>query len=432
MPEVLPFRGLRYAETDLSALICPPYDVISPEEQQELCRRSPLNVVRLECGESRPDDGPSENRYTRAAAALRDWLERGVLVRDQSNSFYAHNQRFEHEGRRVTRLGLLARVRLHEWNEGPIRPHEHTLSKPKEDRLNLLRATRLNISPIMALYRDDDARVRGAIEAAGSDARPLATARSEGEEHSVSRVDGGATGLLVGVFRDKTLYVVDGHHRYETALAYLKERRSRAPTWTGDEPENFVLMTLIAREDPGLLVLPTHRLLKGVSVPDDLGAWLERCFAVEDVSDVARGWPELRSLLAAKSEERAAFALAAEDGRRLIAQLRDAASIADDLPADAPASWRSLDAAVLQEVVLRGILGVEQQSAAADGSLAFTHDGEEALRLVEARAYSLAFLLRPTPVDRVLALADAGERMPQKSTYFHPKLSAGLVMNPLD
>ncbi|MGD0116067.1 MAG: DUF1015 domain-containing protein [Dehalococcoidia bacterium] len=431
MPEVLPFRGLHYAETDLSALICPPYDVISPEEQQELCRRSPLNVVRLECGESRPDDGPSENRYTRAAAALRDWLERGVLVRDQSESFYAHNQRFEHEGQRVTRLGLLARVRLHEWNEGPIRPHEHTLSKPKEDRLDLLRATRLNISPIMALYRDDDARVRGAIEGAGRDARPLATARSDGEKHNVSRVDGGATGLLVGVFRDKTLYVVDGHHRYETALAYLKERRSRARSWTGDEPENFVLMTLIAREDPGLLELPTHRLLKGVSVPDDLGARLERCFAVEDVSDVARGWPELRSLLAAKSEERAAFALATKDGRRLIAQVRDAASIADDMPADAPASWRSLDAAVLQEVVLRGILGVEQQSAA-DGSLAFTHDGEEALRLVEARAYSLAFLLRPTPVDRVLALAGAGERMPQKSTYFHPKLPAGLVMNPLD
>ena len=433
MAEVLPFRGLRYAETDLSALICPPYDVISPAEQQELYRRSPLNVVRLECGEARPHDGPSENRYTRAAATLREWLDRRILVRDALQSFYVHDQRFEHEGRRLTRRGLFARVRLHDWDEGPIRPHEHTLSQPKEDRLQLLRATRLNISPIMALYRDEDARVRGAVDAAGVEARLLATARSEGEEHDIHRIDDDATtSSLAALFRDKTLYVVDGHHRYETALAYLKERRSQARTWTGDEPENFVLMALVAREDPGLLVLPTHRLLKGVSVPDDLPARLERSFVVEDVSDVARDWPELRSLLAAKSEELAAFALAMDDGRRVIAQARDAASIADDVPADAPASWRSLDAAVLQEVVLRGILGIDQQRAAADGSMAFTHDGDEALRLVASGAYGLVFLLRPTPVDGVLALADAGERMPQKSTYFHPKLPAGLVMNPLD
>jgi uncharacterized protein (DUF1015 family) len=428
--EVFPFRGLRYAETDLSALICPPYDVISPAEQQELYRRSPLNVVRLECGESGPDDGPSDNRYTRAATTLREWLDRGVLVRDPSESFYVHEQQFEHDGRRLTRRGLLARVRLHDWDEGPIRPHEHTLSEPKEDRLQLLQATRLNISPIMALYRDEDARVRGAIEAAG-EARPLATARSEGEEHSVRRIDDGATtGSLAGLIREKTLYVVDGHHRYETALAYLKERRSR--TWTGDEPENFVLMALVAREDPGLLALPTHRLLKDVSVPDDLPARLERSFVVEDVSDVARGWPELRSLLLAKSAKRAAFALATESGQLFVAHVRDTASIADAMPADTPASWRSLDAAVLQEVVLRGILSFDQQRAAADGSLAFTHDADEALRLVGSGSYRLAFLLRPTPVDGVLALADAGERMPQKSTYFHPKLPAGLVMNPLD
>ncbi len=435
MAETLPFRGLRYAEADLSALICPPYDVISSAEQRKLYKRSPFNVVRLECGESKPDDGPSDSRYTRAAATLQGWLDSGVLVRDDSASFYVHDQQFTQDGRLLARRALLARVRLYDWDEGPVRPHEHTLSGPKEDRLQLLRAARLNISPIMALHRDGDARVREAVEAAAGAMTLLATADANGEQHSLRRIDDSDTiESLRRLLGDETLYVVDGHHRYETALAYLRERRSRARAWTGDEPENFVLMALVAREDPGLLVLPTHRLLKDVPVPDDFVARLERRFAVEDVSGaVGRGnWPELRSLLAATSEERAAFALATDSGRRLIARVRDNAEIARSMPADAQASWRSLDAAVLQEVVLRGILGIDQQSAAADGSLTFAHDGDEALQLVESHAYRLAFLLRPTPLERVLALAGAGERMPQKSTYFHPKLPAGLVMNPLD
>ncbi len=431
MAEVLPFRGLRYAEADLSALICPPYDVISSAEQRELYERSPLNVVRLECGESKPDGGPSDNRYTRAAATLREWLDMGVLRRDESESFYVHDQQFEHDGRLPTRRGLLARVRLYDWNEGPVLPHEHTLRRPKEDRLHLLRATRLNISPIMALFHDDDASVRGAVEAAAGAKTPLATANANGEQHSLRRIyDAGAIESLRRLLSDKTLYVVDGHHRYETALAYLKEQRSKARAWTGDEPENFALMALVAREDRGLLVLPTHRLLKDVPVPGDFVDRLKRCFVLDDVSD-AGGWTELRSLLAARSEERPAFALAM-GSRRLIAQVRDDRRIAASIPADASPSWRALDAAVLQEIVLRGILGIDQQSAAADGSLAFTHDGDEALRLVESGAYRLAFLLRPTPLERLLTLADAGERMPQKSTYFLPKLPAGLVMNPLD
>jgi uncharacterized protein (DUF1015 family) len=430
--EILPFRGLHYANADLSALVCPPFDVISPEEQRRLYERSPFNAVRLEYGETRPDDTPSHNRYTRAAATLRDWLQSGVLVRDDAPAFYVDDQRFSHEGRLLMRRSLFARVRLHGWDEGPIRPHERTLDRPKEDRIQLLRACRLNISPILSLYRDGAAAVRDAVESAIRAAPLLATAEANGERHSLRRLsDDAALELIASLLRDETFYVIDGHHRYETALAYRNERRSQAQAWTGDEPENFVLMALIAREDPGVVVLPTHRLLKNVAVPEDFVTQLERDFTVEDVSASVRdgGWRAMQSGLSKGAERDVAFGLAMRDGRRLVLRVRDAGDIAQRMPAGCPASWRTLDAAILEAVVLRGILGIDQQGAAADGSLTFTHDGEEALRLVDSGDCAIAFLLSPAPVEQVLSMADAGERMPQKSTYFYPKLPAGLVMN---
>jgi uncharacterized protein (DUF1015 family) len=433
--EIRLFRGLHYAAGDLSALVCPPFDVISPEEQRSLYQRSPFNAVRLEYSETQPDDTPSSNRYTRAAATLRDWLDRGVLVRDEAPALYVDDQQFSHEGRLLTRRSLFARVRLHDWDEGPVRPHERTLDRPKEDRIQLLRACRLNISPILSLYRDDDAKVRDAVESACRAAPLLATAETNGEKHSLHRVDDSAALELVSrLARDKTFYVIDGHHRYETALAYRNERRSQARAWTGDEPENFVLMALIAREDPGVVVLPTHRLLKDVAIPGDFIALLERDFTIDDVNASAHagGWQAMRSSLSKAADGAVAFGLATSDGRRLVLRVRDPAEIARHLPSGTPTSWRSLDAAVLEAIVLRGILGIDQQGAAADGSLAFTHDGEEALRLVDSGESATAFLLSPAPAEQVLAMADAGERMPQKSTYFYPKLPAGLVMNPLN
>jgi len=434
MAEIRPFRGLHYAGADLSALLCPPFDVISPEEQRRLYARSPFNAVRLEYGETLPDDTPSSNRYTRAAATLRDWLQSGVLVREDAPALYVDDQQFTHERRLLTRRSLFARVRLHDWDEGPVRPHERTLDRPKEDRIQLLRACRLNVSPILSLYRDDDGSMRDAVEPARRAARLLATADTNGERHSLYRVDDSAAlALIARLVADKTFYVIDGHHRYETALAYRNERRSQTRAWTGDEPENFVLMALIAREDPGVVVLPTHRLLKDVAIPDDFVALLERDFAIEDIGASVRagGWRAMRSSLSKAAKGTVAFGLVTTS-QRLILRVRDAGDVAHRMPAGYPASWRSLDAAVLEAVVLRGILGIDQQSAATGGSLTFTHDGDEALQLVDSGECDVAFLLSPAPVEQVLSMADAGERMPQKSTYFYPKLPAGLVMSLLD
>jgi uncharacterized protein (DUF1015 family) len=436
MAEIRPFRGLRYVAADLSTLLCPPYDVISPGEQRRLYERSPFNAARLEYGESLPDDTPSQNRYTRAAATLRQWVESGILVRDgEPPAFYVDDQEFTHEGQRLTRRSLFARVRLYDWDDGPIRPHEHTLTRPKEDRLQLLRACRLNISPILSLYRDDDGRVREAIESACDAAALLAGAEVNGEKHTLHRLGNGVSSDLISrLAENKTFYVIDGHHRYETAHTYRDERRSQAQARTGEEPENFVLMALAAREDPGLVVLPTHRLLKNTPIRNDFTALVEADFIIEDVSAPVQtgGWQAMQANLSEAAGDGVAFGVAVDDGLRAVLRVRDPSDIARRMPVGCPVSWHSLDAAVLDTIVLRGILGIDQQSAATEGSLEFTHDGEEALALVASGAVHAAFFLSPVPVDRVLEVADAGERMPQKSTYFYPKLPAGLVMNLLD
>jgi uncharacterized protein (DUF1015 family) len=432
LAEIRPFRALHYADADLSALVCPPFDVISPGEQRRLYERSPFNAVRLEYGEMRADDTPSSNRYTRAAATLREWTESGVLLRDDAPALYVDDQQFTHDGQLLTRRSLFARVRLHDWNEGPVRPHEYTLNSPKEDRLQLLRACRLNISPILSLYRDGDAKLKDALETACGEAVLVASAETDGERHTVHRiVDEPALERLKSLLREKAFYVIDGHHRYETALAYREERRSRL---TGDEAENFVLMALIGREDPGVVVLPTHRLLHGMSLPAGFVGLLKRDFVIEDVSASVRkdGWRAMQLSLSEAAKGAVAFGLTMNDGRHLILRVRDDAGIARHMPAGCPASWRSLDAAVVEALVLRGVLGIDQQSAAADGSLMFTHDGDEALHLVDSGDCAVAFLMSPAPVEQVLSMADHGERMPQKSTYFYPKMPAGLIMNPLE
>jgi uncharacterized protein (DUF1015 family) len=431
MAEIRPFRGLHYVDADLSTLLCPPFDVISPEEQRRFYQRSPFNAVRMEFGESQLDDTPSSNRYTRAVATLRDWLGRGILVRDGVAAVYVDDQQFTHEGRVLTRRNLFARVRLYDWEEGPIRPHERTLSGPKEDRIQLLRACRVNISPILSLYRDDDGSVKDAVDLACRSAPILATAEMNGERHSLRRLDDDATLAAIGrLAGGKTFYVIDGHHRYETALNYRNERRSRAGAWTGEEPENFVLIALVARDDRGVVVLPTHRLVRNAALPVDFVDLLRRDFEVKEV-DASAGWQVMRSFLTAAAKYGVALGIAMA-GRRLILRVRDPDEMARHMPPDCPASWRSLDAAVLEAAILRGVLGVDQQDAATAGSLTFTHDGDDALRLVDSGECEVAFLLSPAPVDQILSMADAGDRMPQKSTYFYPKLPAGLVMNSLD
>lgn len=436
MADVRPFRGLRFQESvtgSIGTVLCPPYDVISPQEQRALYARSPYNAVRLEFGMTEEGDSTADNRYTRAAALLDAWQREGILTRDQSPSFYLYHQEFDERGRHRTRRGLFARVRLQDWDERVVLPHERTLAKPKEDRLQLLRSCRVNLSPVLALYRDARGAAREVIENAVKQSRAssIDVADLDGQRHRLLPIP--ETNARHRLFREEPVYVIDGHHRYETALAYRNERRASSPTWSGEEGENFVLMTLVAHDDPGLVVLPTHRLLKLPALPSDFRDRLAQHFILEEVGAHANEWTAFEELLRDGGREGIAVGVFGERGRlRLIAKAADSAAL-DHLMTDDPPSWRRLDTAVLQRLVFKSVLGIDSQEPVGDGyEISYGHDGAEALRLVERGEYTLAFLLNPTPVETVMSVADAGERMPQKTTFFYPKVPTGLVMNPLD
>jgi uncharacterized protein (DUF1015 family) len=416
-------------------VIAPPYDAISPDEQRALHARSPYNVVRLEYGEAHADDREESNRYTRAAATLAQWLASGVLVQDDRPAFYVYDQEFEHGGASYRRRALLTRVRLEEWAKGSVRPHEHTLAQPKEDRLRLLRACRANLSPVFALYRDPQGAISSAVQDAVSGRNPAAVAEDAGGRHTIWPLsEDRLQQWLEQQFAAATLYIADGHHRYETALAYRNERRAAAASWTGDEAENFVLAGLTAAEDPGLLILPIHRLVQLPQVDDSILERLRQYLAVEEVTP-AHGQAaaqRLLELVTERGKSAAAFGLCWPGERLFLLTVEDPQGLVGRLCPECPGQWRTLDVAVLEFALLGTILGIDPSPIEEGGTITIVPNAHEACQRVQAGHHSLAFLLNPVPVEKVLAVADAGQRMPPKSTFFHPKLATGLVINRLD
>jgi uncharacterized protein (DUF1015 family) len=300
---------------------------------------------------------------------------------------------------------------------------------PIEDRLQLLRHLRAQVSPVFALYRDPDGR----IARTGEDGAPLFDATTpDGGRHALFAIDAPqAVDAICAALREAPLYVADGHHRYETALAYRDERRAAAREWTGEEPENFVMAALTSVDDPGLVMLPIHRLVRPPSLPPDLLPRVERFFDVSDITPKSYDGTALLRLLArlaaSSASGTAIGALGLEEGRLHLLTLTDAPAVRALMPARS-AAWQALDVNVLEYAVLRDCLGV----AGGAGAIDYTEDAQRALREVEGGRWPLAFLLNRTPVQHVLAVADAGERMPPKATYFYPKLATGLVLYPFE
>jgi uncharacterized protein (DUF1015 family) len=415
--EVNPIQAVHYDLAKVGSLadvVAPPYDVIDDEQRAELVGRSAHNVVELDL----PRDPDGGDPYEHAASLLRAWTEESVLTRDTDPAIWALEQDYSApDGSRLTRRGFLARVRLAPYGEG-IRPHERTQPGPKEDRLRLTRATRHNLSPIFALHPGDAWR-HLEPSVAGDPWGEVTDA--DGTTHRVWRVADPAVHEAVASELEPTeLLIADGHHRYETSLTYQHEIGPGGPA-------DYVLMALVSLEDPGLTVFPTHRLISGLA--DDpakqeaLGTGLKGLFGVEEV--------ETDQLDPGGAEGLGVFGYIdsrLKRGFRL--RLRETAAL-DEALADRSGAYRSLDAAILEELVLKGILGMTQEDIAAKRGIGYTPSIDEALAKLDACDYQAAFLLRPTPVDQVREVAAAGETMPPKSTYFFPKLLTGLVFNPL-
>ena len=394
--DVAPFRALRYGEQpeQLGQLLCPPYDVISAEERDRLYGQSPHNFVRVEF--PKPEGDP----YANAAADLAAWRLRGVMRQDPAAAIYVHDHEFLIGKTRVRRRGIHCALRLHLPEEGIVMPHELTFPKAKEDRLALLRATRTNTSAIFGVFEDARGEIAGGISRHIEGTKPTAEATVGVEQHRVWAI---GDRLGIGEFRDalakRRVYIADGHHRYETALAYLAERGAGT---SADAPIGYVLAYLCAADDPGLRIFATHRVVRGNGALDRaIDRYFERSpIDAGAIGDIQPGIVVVR------------------DGRYEQLQLRADADLSSVKPV-----WRDLPVAQAEELLLRDV----RDSGA---EIAYEHDTNAALAATEAGATAL--LLRAVDPETLRRVADAGERLPQKTTYFYPKVPAGLVVRPLD
>jgi uncharacterized protein (DUF1015 family) len=416
MAEIQPLRALHYdlrAVGSLDAVAAPPYDVIDDEMRAELVARSPCNVVEVDL----PVDPGGDDPYLHAQTTFEAWRQQGIVVQDREPAIWPATQDYETpDGERCMRRGFLCRVRVEDYGPGRIRPHERTQPGPKEDRLRLTRATRANLSPIFSLFPDREGAAWEAL-AASTEEPPFGSATDAGgATTTVWRcADPAAIAAVQDVLARGELLIADGHHRYETARVYAEE--------VGGEGEHrYTLMFLCSMSDPGLTVLPTHRLLTGLDGKREaLREAIERDFEVRPVApdDLApgQGGPIEFGYV--------------EGAEHLRLALRDP-SVADRVLAGKPDAYRRLDTALLEALILKEALGMSEDDIARQNGVTYAKRAADAVAAVESGRADAAFLLRATPVEAVRAVAEAGESMPPKSTFFHPKVPTGLLFNPLE
>jgi uncharacterized protein (DUF1015 family) len=426
MAEIQPLRALYYDPAvagPAADVTAPPYDVIDAEQRAALLERSPYNIVAIDLPQG--GDGGAADPYAVAAELLADWRRRGVLVRDPEPAIWAQAQEYTApDGRRLTRRGFYCRVRIEEYGPGRIRPHERTHPGPKEDRLALTRATRTNVSPIFSLYSDPAQAAWTALEPFTARAPAVEVEDAEGTVHRLWRVgEEEAIAAVREATRAAELLIADGHHRYETMQTYAREQ-------DGPGEHDYVLMCLVAMEDPGLTVFATHRLIGALDAGRRaaLEETLQRDFHIEDVP-VGRIAPPEQPPDAPTSPLELGY-IDHRDGRSLRLTLRSQALADAALPGRSEA-YRRLDTGVLEALLLRGALGLSEADISHLRGLFYARSTEEAVQLVRTGAYDAAFFMRPTPIAQVRDVAAAGENMPPKSTFFYPKLLTGLLLSPL-
>ena len=436
MSTIIPFHGLRYDTTmvgDITHVVAPPYDIIDAAGQKALHDRHPHNIIRLELGLDQPGDSATQNRYSRAGSTLRDWLKSGALKRDGPPTLYYHTIEYTAPyapsgSPTKTLKGFLATVKLEALDSGHIYPHENTRSAAKTDRLNLLEACKTNFSPIWSLYSDPQGVVMSLLEGAIKGKPASIDFRDDvGFRQQVWAVtDPAVLKQVVDTLRSQPLFIADGHHRYETALNYQKLRRQQAGSPTGQQPYDHVLMLLTALEDPGLTVLPTHRVTTtALPAYDHVQSLLGTTFDLQEFPFTAATQAATRAtfidVLRTNGRMVPTFGLALRgDNRYLTLSLK---------PAHRPSAHASprakLDVSLLQQLVVAALCPTPQEQEA----ILYTKDDHEALDWVAKGTGTGALLLNATKVSEVQAVATAGERMPHKSTYFFPKPLTGLVMN---
>lgn len=428
MAEIRPFRGLRFTEKagEIGELTCPPYDIISEAQRQEYLRVNPCNVIRLEL----PKEG--EDPYEEAGNTLRAWEEAGILKRDSQPGLYIYEEEFRtgvDHGPVKKVKGFICRVKAEPFSAGTVLPHEETLSKAKEDRLNLMKATGCNFSQIYSLYMDEGHVTRERLDNLSKD-----TPRYEFSDGLVTHRlwivnDPVAIRAICEDFADRKLYIADGHHRYETAVNFSRYCHENGIAPEGGEADT-VMMMLVDMEHEGLVVFPTHRLVRNLESFDP-AAVLEGCREHFEITEMENTDTIEEQLTLLYEQGKKAFAFYCGGDRWQLLVLKDLSVMAQLLPDKSEAS-QGLDVTVLHSLVLEKLMGIDKENMANQVNLTYTRSMEEALASVQNGESQCAFLLNPTRVTEIRDVAAAGEKMPQKSTYFYPKLITGLVMNEME
>ncbi|MEM1069020.1 MAG: DUF1015 domain-containing protein [Planctomycetota bacterium] len=442
MPQTAPFAALRYNLDhvgSLSDVIAPPYDVIDPELQDDLYKRHPANVIRVILNRVEPGDDGDE-KYGRAAQFVEQWKGEGVLMQEASPAYYVYHQRFEHDGQQINRRGFMARVRLQPFGEGNIYPHEETHPKAKVDRLKLTTATRQNNSQIFGLYPDPENAVISLLDRAIDGVQPVEATDHLGVQHIMWPVtDPSVIEEVSRLMADKPMFVADGHHRYETACNYRQSLIDQQGGLDEDHPANFVMTMLVGMSDPGMIVLPTHRLLRGTPAfsSQEMISRLDGMFHCETLSGglgaASEAWAKMEQAdeqgwiaLYAVADQTWVLAKASEGANEKMSQL--AAGQSDD--------WRGLGVSYLHRLVIDDLL-----ESAGHPKPTYVHEVSEVVEGIQGvgsqaesdsdEPYTLAALVMPAKLEHVEAISLHKERMPAKSTYFYPKLLSGLTFNPL-
>jgi uncharacterized protein (DUF1015 family) len=434
MAEIFPFKALRYDphQVKVGDVVTQPYDKITPEMQARYYDLSPNNLVRIILGKAGENDTPEFNVYTRAAEYLHDWRDGGILKQDSEPSLYLYGQTFTVPGTRdiTERRGLIVLGRLHDYSEGVVYRHEQTLAKPRQDRLNLLRATRAHFGQIFMLYSDPQGTVES-ILARRTDDEPDISMLDEYEVlHRVWRIyDPELIAAVQGQMQDKKLLIADGHHRYETALAYRNERRAEAGRVTPEAPYEYAMMTLVRMESRGLVILPTHRIVHGLPGFDreQMLEGAKRFFEIDRI-DLRTESRSATTLLEEAGENGTAFVAVTRQGPYLLRAKKRA--IHDALGA-VSGHQRELDVVQLHKLMLERILGISEDAIRNQEHVKYERDAFEAISWVRQGA-NVAFLMNPARIEQVKQIAFAGEVLPQKSTDFYPKLLSGLTIYALE
>ncbi|NTU67924.1 MAG: DUF1015 domain-containing protein [Chlorobiaceae bacterium] len=423
MPEIVPFKGIVYGSGvigDADRLICPPYDAISPAVQRELYDASPYNAVRMEL--------PMEaDPYDAAAVRLREWLASGVLQQDVEPAIYPCAQTFiDEKGNELTRSGFFAALKLYDFGEGQVLPHEKTLSGPKADRLSMFRKTGANLSSIFGLYADDSRVADQAVSAFCEANEPVVDAVLQGVRNRLWRItDSALVAQVQSVLAARKVYIADGHHRYETGVAYRNERAAANPGHTGSEPYNYILAYLSNIHDEGLRILPIHRLVRGLGSFDinTFVSELDRHFTVWELpghkamDDFLGGCPSC-----------IAYGIVLPGitlGISLDCKPEEA------LSTPVPEALRTLSVVLLHDLVFGQILGITAEATAKESNITYVKNEQEVFDSVDSGEAQLGVVLKPTRVEQVVSVAGTGEVMPQKSTWFYPKIMTGMVFRSL-